>query len=130
MKELTKISPIIIIGIFFLFSCHNKTLQDQREEARKLFEQSADLISQCIENVNNAKDSMEVSNVNEFFEKKITDINFSVPPKTDLKLSEQENDSLFKLLQIYKKTQIIKLKELSIIEIDSIDEKINTSVLN
>ena len=130
MKELTKISPILIIGIFFLFSCHNKILQDQREEARKLFEQSANLISQCIVNVNNAKDSMEVSNVNEFFEKKITDINFSVPPKTDLKLSEQENDSLFKLLQIYKKTQIIKLKELSIIEIDSIDEKINTSVLN
>ena len=82
-----------------LFSCKEKHKTISSQEAEELFNNSAELIINVTSQINQACDSAAVDSLYAVYEKKITDINFSVPPETDLKLTEQENDSLFRLQQ-------------------------------
>ena len=60
-----------------------------------------------------ANDTATVDSLAMAYDKKLTEVNFSVPFLTDVKLTEQENDSLKKLINNFVKTKAAKMKELS-----------------
>ena len=104
-----------LLGSFLvisMISCVKKENKEQNEDSQKLFEQSALLIKEFSEKIKTAQDSASVDSLSELFEKKLTQINFDFPAETDLKLSEQDNDSLFKLIRQYQNIKILKLSEL------------------
>ena len=109
-----------IILVFFLTSCEKKESNDNSEEARQLFSESADLILDITSKINSASDSTTIDSLSRLYEKRITDINFSYPAETDLKLTEQENDSLFKLIVSMKNVKSDKLQKLSISRLDTL----------
>lgn len=106
----------------FLLSCERNKNIDEGQDGRELFSHSAELYQEYGILISNSKDSLSIDSLMEKLEKTITDINFSVPPDTDLKLTEQENDSLFKLMESLIQIKKEKLIELSKIEKDSISE--------
>ena len=106
----------------FLLSCERNKNIDEGQDGRELFSRSAELYQEYGILISNSKDSLSIDSLMEKLEKTITDINFSVPPDTDLKLTEQENDSLFKLMESLIQIKKEKLIELSKIEKDSISE--------
>lgn len=113
--------------VFFIiplicFGCNKNHKTETGEEARILFSKSADLIKEYQQKLLQAKDSASLDSLSEQFEKKIIDINFSVSPETDLKLTEQENDSLYNLLSVIQNIKSNKLLEFSIIKKDTIQE--------
>lgn len=116
MRKFIFIFPLLLLCI----SCHNNKENSDEEEARALFSQSVNLILEFTSKIKIATDSMQVDSLSEIFEKKITDINFRFPSNTDFKLTEQENDSLFHLMEIYRKEKNIKYNSLSIQSCDSI----------
>ena len=97
-------------AFFFCFlSCTNKEKDTKNEDANLLFDKSVELIKDFSQKLSNASDSVQIDSLISTFEKKITELNFSFPPNTDLKLSEQENDSLYKLLRDFETIRNLKL---------------------
>lgn len=111
--------PLIILP---LIACSSKKENIENPEARELFSQSSALVLESIRSIQEATDSVSVDSLSRLFEKKIVDINFSFPPNTDLHLTEQENDSLFKIMNEYKSVKETKLRDLQKIEKDSIQD--------
>lgn len=99
--------------LFLFIACGKNNDSDNYEEARLLFSQSAELIIDTTQKIELSNDSSAIDSLSRLYEKKITDINFSIPPETDLKLTEQENDSLFKLMVNMQRTKEDKLKKLA-----------------
>ena len=115
----------MIFRIFFLslvifVSCNKKNETENIDEARLLFSQSVELIREYENNIKNAKDILELESISNIFEKKFTDLNFLFPPETDYKLTEQENDSLFKLLKSLNKSKSDRFLEMSCNPTDSV----------
>ena len=117
------LNAFIFVTLLIFSSCKEKEDTNHSDEARELFSLSAELIQSISREIAVASDSSSVDSLSKVFEKKITDINFMVPPQTDLKLTEQENDSLFKLMKLMKTISQEKLSSLAVIESpDSITE--------
>ena len=116
---------ISLINVMVLASCVNNDEGNKNLLLpRQLFSQSAELLNDEIKNIFNMRDSLEVDSLHEALEKKLVDINFSYPPETDLLLTEQENDSLFKLLSVFRNIKEEKLKEFHINKTDTIENEI------
>ena len=104
-----------------MVACQNKDSKDKNdEEASHLFTKSAELIISFTNQLENAQDSTSIDSIINNLEKKLVDLNFSFPPNTDLKLTEQENDSLYKLMQKYKEVRNKRLHNPYILKEDSI----------
>ncbi|MCH5227508.1 MAG: hypothetical protein J1F16_06825 [Muribaculaceae bacterium] len=115
--------PAFFLPLFIIItSCGKKEDTTGSEDARQLFTLSAINILEFTERISNSKDSSEIDSLTQLFEKTITDINFSVPPETDLKLTEQENDSLFKLLKQMRSETQARLYELGQVKNDTLNE--------
>ena len=116
---------ISLINVMVLASCVNNDEGNKNLLLpRQLFSQSAEILNDEIKNIFNMRDSLEVDSLHEALEKKLVDINFSYPPETDLLLTEQENDSLFKLLSVFRNIKEEKLKEFHINKTDTIENEI------
>ena len=121
--KINKLLIIILCLLFPCFACKKKEENDGGPEARELFSRSSKTILEAIKELGLANDSMSVDSLQTLFEKKITDINFSFPAQTDLNLTEQENDSLFKLLQDLESLRKEKLLHFSRMYLDTIPEE-------
>lgn len=119
------IKVISLINMMVFASCVNNDEGNKNLLLpRQLFSQSAEILNDEIKNIFNMRDSLEVDSLHEALEKKLVDINFSYPPETDLLLTEQENDSLFKLLSVFRNIKEEKLKEFHINKTDTIENEI------
>lgn len=118
-----KLFYLMICGILFL-GCKRDKQDGNTEEKDRLFEESAQTMISFISQIEAARDSLEVDSLYTLYQKKIIDINFSVSPETDLKMTEQENDSLFHLLNDLNKARIDKLESFAKTANDTIPENI------
>ena len=98
-----------------LMGCQKKVQNSDNEEKDRLYSSSILLIEEFSNKIKNIKDSLELDSLIENFDKKITDINFKFPPMTDLKMTEEENDSIILLMN-----KMVELKNQKLKELDSI----------
>lgn len=103
----------LFIGSLLFSACGKNESTVKNEDAERLFNESVKVISYFDSRIKMAKDSTEMDSLFNQYEKQITDLNFSVAPQTDFKLSEEENDSLFKLMEQLVATKNEKLRMLS-----------------
>ena len=112
MKNLPSgILNCLIFLLFLLQACGHRENAESTEDARELFAQSAETLLKTIRETKNVTDSAGLDSLMENVEKRLITINFSVPPETDLKLTEQENDSLYHLMRMLQTLNIQKLEE-------------------
>ena len=100
-----------MLFISFMSACQKKENTIEYEEAEELFSKSASNLQNFLIKLENASDTAEIDSLLILLEKQTLDINFSFPAETDFKLTEQENDSLFCLMQIIQSLKEKKLKE-------------------
>lgn len=105
---------LLLILIVLFSACKKAVKDDQKVYALTLYENSVELLNKVRDSIDEAQDSTQVDSLYALMEKKMTEINFSVPPETDLKLSEQENDSIYKLLSGINNLRQKKLEEFSV----------------
>ena len=113
--------PFLFIILFFSLlgitfsttACSHKKDTIDNEEAGYLYNSSLTLISELTSEISRANDSLSVDSLFNLFEKRLTNLNFTVAPETDLKLTEQENDSIFILINKLIETKREKLCDLS-----------------
>lgn len=105
---------LLLFGLYALVlaSCQEKKEIDRSEDASKLFRESALILKEITQKIAEAPDSMTIDSLRDLYEKKITTINFSFPPETDLSVTEQDNDSLFTLIKKMKETTEERLLQL------------------
>lgn len=107
--------PFFLVLLLVSFSACKKAINDdQKVYAQTLYENSVELLNKVRHSIDEAQDSLQVDSLYALMEKKMTEINFSVPPETDLKLSEQENESIYKLLSVINNLRQKKLEEFSV----------------
>lgn len=107
-----------------LCACEKKEVSDNSPEARELFNRSAALIIETTNSLQSAKDITELDSLNSTYEKRITDLNFQYPPQTDYKLTEEENDSLSRLMKRMEYMKKEKIREFEKQETDTIPNEI------
>ena len=110
---------LFLLSLVIFLSCKKKLETNGNEEARKLYEKSIELIQDYTNRLENLNDLASIDSISNLFEKKLVDLNFKFPPNTDLRLSEQENDSLYCLLHNYRNLKEKKIKNLVIPPSDS-----------
>lgn len=104
---------MVLIFAFISGGCKKEDNSDQGIEARILFSETAYALSSITSQIQSAKDSASIDLLSKILEKRMTDINFSVAPETDFDMTEQENDSLFKLMEVMKSKRQQRLEELA-----------------
>lgn len=115
-----KFLPLLPI-LFLLSGCNKNKGADLPDPASELFISSANAILEFTKQLEHAKDSLEVDSISIQFEKELIRINFSFPPQTDYKISEQDNDSLYKLLTGWRIAKDNVLNRLSKFKTDSLE---------
>lgn len=80
-------------------SCSGGGDDGSHDAASRLFAKSEHLLRTYIDSIENARDSATLQSVVHNFDGRITAVNYEFPPDTDLKMTEEENDSLIKLYQ-------------------------------
>lgn len=87
-----------ITGLSLLLSgCNREQTNVSHEAAAQLYTESIKLLAAYIDSLKNAGDSAQVESLDRTFDSKINAVNFAFPPDTDLRLTEEENDSLIKM---------------------------------
>lgn len=72
-----------------------------------------------------ASDSSQIDSLSKIYEKKITEINFSLPSQIDYKLTEEENDSIFKMIEYMIKIKKERLETFKTVTYDTIGGEIS-----
>ena len=103
------------LSAIILFSCKKNDNNMVDNDHILLFSQSAELIKEFTTGISAASDSLTVDSLMFELDHRLANINFSFPALTDLKLTEQENDSLIKLMSVLKQTELTTFKELDTI---------------
>ena len=98
-------------------SCGNVKTDNGEAMADQLFEKSANVIKGYTDSFANVADSATLRRLKDGFNEKMSKINFQFPADTDLKLSEEENDSLIRLID--RLVETIREKEAALVK-DSI----------
>ncbi|MEZ3549214.1 MAG: hypothetical protein K1W02_00555 [Muribaculaceae bacterium] len=98
-------------------SCGNVKTDNGEAMADQLFEKSANVIKGYTDSLANVADSATLRRLKDGFNEKMSKINFQFPADTDLKLSEEENDSLIRLID--RLVETIREKEAALVK-DSI----------
>lgn len=92
--------------------------------AEQLFIKSVKLITAYTDSIGNTTDSTAFNRMRNEFDEKLAKVNFQFPPDTDLSLTEEENDSLVRLLE--KLRNVIIEKDKNLIPADTVTDSITT----
>ena len=111
-------ASVLCISLCTLFSCRNNDNKNDHIMAEQLFLKSTRLIEVYTDSIRDVQDSMSFHRMRNEFDDKLAKINFQFPPDTDLKLTQEENDSLIRMLQ--KLIKVTKEKEKFLLHGDSI----------
>ena len=92
--------------------CRQKDEHNLDREAKDLFENSVRLIKSYSDSISMATDTARIEYLTNAFDNRLTALNFKYPADTDLSLSEEENDSLIKMISRIVELRQQRLKEL------------------
>lgn len=98
MKQHLKIIAIAAATTLLIAGCSEKNNSNDHAMASQLFQKSANLIQLYTDSVKNSTDSAMLKRMSVEFDERIAKINFQFPSDIDLQLTEEENDSLIKLM--------------------------------
>lgn len=106
-----------LMGTFLLIvllagGCRHKDEHNLDMEAKDLFENSIRLIKSYSDSISTAADTARIEYLANAFDSRMTALNFKYPADTDLSLSEEENDSLIKMISRIVELRQQRLKEL------------------
>lgn len=131
MPTLRSILPVALgaSALLILSGCGKKPDKNSHIHAAQLFEKSIVLLRAYTDSLSVAKDSAHVEFLARAYESKINAVNFEFPPETDLRLTQEENDSLIKLTDRLVAARRDRLKYFASPHNDSIRME-NTGILN
>lgn len=101
-----------LLSLLSFLSCTHLEEQNNDGDAKSLAEQTMVLYQNYIDSISLAKDSVTYNHLISNFENRITKLNYSFPPNTDLNLTFVDNDSIMKLNERLVKIRREKLNEL------------------
>lgn len=88
---------LICLAAMGLSACGGNSRPQDHSVARQLFLKTVRLNEAYIDSIRCAPDSASLEKILEHYDNQITLLNYEFPPDTDLKLNEEENDSLIKM---------------------------------
>lgn len=113
---------ICLAALFLSSGCKREQVDSKRIDAANLYSKSVTLIHSYIDSLERSNDSVEVMRIAEKFDSRFTALNYEFPPDTDLKMTEESNDSIKKLLLLLVETRKKKLRNLAGLDLDTIPQ--------
>ncbi len=92
------LSFVVLASIAGCASCRDGKDDNGHAMARQLFMKSVSLIRTYTDSIGNVSDSASFQRMTRGFEDNIVKVNFQFPPDTDLRMTQEENDSLINML--------------------------------
>lgn len=114
---------LFITSASCLVSCINVETGGNDLNADRLYRKSRQLLLQYTDSFRNARDTADITRIEKNYQSDLVQINFSVPPETDTKMSEGENDTLYMLTKKMLLIKNSKLKSISAASSDTIPQK-------
>lgn len=90
-------ATVLFVPVLLGSGCNKKVESYDYMVAELLFQKSARMIEVYIDSISQAPDSAAIKNISQNFNIKLTALNYEFPPDTDLRLNEEENDSLIRM---------------------------------
>ena len=116
--------PMLAVSSAFILilasGCRKTSDSTTHIAAEQLFNKSLVLLRAYTDSMKSARDSAHVELLARAFDSKINAVNFEFPPDTDLRLTEEENDSLIKLSDRMVEARRKRLKHFARNEKDTI----------
>lgn len=109
-------SVAFCLSLFVMAGCRNVGDQRDHASARQLFLKSVRLIELYTDSLINVSDSASYRRLKDDFDEKLAKVNFQFPADTDMWLTQEENDSLARMLDNFVKIVREKGKTLNAIE--------------
>ncbi len=124
MKSLHSILTVLtfLVSVSVMTSCGKTSENNLDKEARDLFENSVRLIKSYSDSLKTARDTARIDELASRFDNRMTALNFKYPADTDLSLSEEENDSLIRLITGIAELKKKRLEELGRANLPSEDD--------
>lgn len=116
---------VMVLAMVFA-GCGKQRNTDPRLEARNLYGKNMSMLRMYIDSVENARDSASVNRLIVNYGEKQVKLYYDFPPDTDLKLTEDENDTLSVMTERLLSAREEKLRRFAHAGIESIDS-INSS---
>lgn len=115
-------APILFVAILatVLSGCSEKAPTPQQEAVPGLYSGTIKILHSYNDSLSRANDSATVLRLMDNLLVKLTRLNFELPPNTDLELSEDENDTIYKLTS---KIIALRDKRLSSLSRDSLAKR-------
>lgn len=104
VSKIRRIPVLMTIAVSFLAllgSCTQHARYSKREQALEMYSQSRSLIERYIDSISQCKDSLHLLGCADRFEARFTKVNFEFSPDTYLEMTEDENDTISKMLDRY-----------------------------
>lgn len=92
-----------VASLCVLPACRNSGENHDHAVAEQLFQKSLRLIELYTDSMKNVSDSASYRRMKNDFDEKLAKVNFQFPADTDLHLTQEENDSLAKILDKFVK---------------------------
>ena len=111
-------SLLIYIGLLLNLQCIREDKKVTDPQGEKLFKMTISHISTYTDSLTNITDSAQLQKIIKDFEDKLIKIQYQYPPEIYLQLTEDENDSIAKLSEIFilkrnKRLQDLRKKEVN-----------------
>lgn len=97
------ILPLFIASLCGVAGCGNSGEKYDHAVSHQLFQKSMRLIELYTDSMKNVSDSATYRRLRDGFDDKLSKVNFQFPADTDLHLTQEENDSLMKMLDKFVK---------------------------
>lgn len=107
------IMPLFMVSLCGMAGCGNSGEKYDHAVAQQLFQKSVRLIELYTDSMKNVSDSATYRRLRDSFDDKLSKVNFQFPADTDLHLTQEENDSLMRMLDKFVKMVNEKGKSLN-----------------
>lgn len=99
-KYLIPIVLLFLLAVLQLFtSCRQSEKNIQDHASLALYQQTCELTEAYLDSVSSAPDSLQLMLITDRFESRMERLNMDVAPETDYRLSEDQNDTIARLIE-------------------------------
>lgn len=116
-----KFFTVFFLIIILASSCSKGKEQKQTSDYNSMFDKTVDLFLTYTDSLKTVNDSASYDRIIKTVDDKLTKINYEFPPEVDFALTEDQNDSLIRLSDIFLMEKKKALKRIGTVQpVDSI----------
>lgn len=116
-------TPLIfltLVALAFISSCSEQQ-QDDRSQPDELFARTVEIVKTYTDSLHSAPDTAAIARLTDSYEAAVTKLNLSYPPETDMRMTEGQQDSIWRYTRKFLEVKRSRIRHLVSHKCDTIE---------